>query len=144
MRFILLALLIGALMTPTATASGTRASAPPPHLSAYGQLVSNFEGLLTRTLGSPNACQAVVHNFPSQNWTLSACRLAAANQLDWQAVFARHSMTAFATSAIRPPKYGTMSWPNVAPIRIAGLYVRCSSKMWLVENSVGSWLCITP
>ena len=120
----------------TADVGDSQTSAPPRGLSEYGRLVWNFEGLLTRTLGSPNACEAA-HNYPSLNWTLSACKLANAYQIDWQVVFVKHSATAYSTVASRPPDLG-----NVAPIRIAGLYVRCSSSTWLVENGLGIWFCL--
>jgi hypothetical protein len=125
------------VLAPTA---GSGSEAPPHGLTTYGRLVWNFEGLLRQQLGSAYACEAAsAQTGPSLNWTRAACKRANAYRIDWQPVFARHSVTAFATTSSPPPNLG-----NVAPVRIAARYVRCSSTAWLVENNTGGWLCLGP
>jgi hypothetical protein len=127
-----------ALTGTTSATAASSTSAAAPGLTSYGRIVWNFEGLLTRTLGSAYACEAA-HGNPSLNWTRSACNLANAFQVPWQPVFARHTATTFTTTTTHPPDLG-----NTAPIRIAGRYVLCAPNTWLVENSLGGWLCTTP
>jgi hypothetical protein len=121
-------------------AAGDGREATPRGLTGYGRIVWNFEGLLRQWLGTPYACEAAsAQTGPSLNWTRSACKRANAYRIDWQPVFAPHSATTFVATGSPPPVLG-----NVAPIRIAGRYVRCSAATWLVENNTGGWLCLGP
>jgi hypothetical protein len=122
-----------------AMAGSSRGATPPRGLTMYGRIVWNFEGLLRQQLGSAHACEAAsAQTGPSLNWTRAACNRANAYRINWQPVFARHSATTFAVTSSAPPNLG-----NVAPIRIAGRYVRCSTTAWLVENNTGGWLCLS-
>jgi hypothetical protein len=133
---ILAAMAFAASMVTSSVASTKKSATTPPGLTAYGRLVWNFDGLLRQTLGTSAACEDASKGYPSQNWTRSACKKAAADQIDWQPVFTHPVGTTFATSASPPPNIG-----NVAPIRIAGLFVRCTTRTWLVEFSGGQWGC---
>jgi hypothetical protein len=139
MRTMILVIAAAAALALPATA-GSQREANPRGLTAYGRIVWNFEGLLRQMLGSPYACQAAsAQTGPSPNWTRSACGRANAYRIDWQPVFVRHSASTFTATTTSPPNLG-----NVAPIRIAGRYVRCSAATWLVENNTGGWLCTAP
>ena len=137
MRTWVLCVVTAATALAWSPAAGSAREAVPNGLTAYGRIVWNFEGLLRQRLGTANACEAAsAQTGPSLNWTRSACNRANAYRIDWHPVFARHSATMFAATSSPPPNLG-----NVAPIRIAGRYVRCSSAAWLVENNTGGWLC---
>lgn len=121
-----LALTLG-LLAATAGASH-RESRPPAGLSRYGRIVWNFEGLLRRTLGTTHVCRQLQ---APPDWTRKACtHLALADLVPWQAVFQPHTATAYTLSRRPPPKLG-----NVAPVEIAGRFVRCKSPgRWLVVS----------
>jgi hypothetical protein len=130
------------VLVVTANASSMRhATAPPPGLSSYGRIAWNFEGLLWRTLGTADGCEQTSPTF-TFNWTHAACNLPQSNRIAWQQIFAHHTASMFTLSTSAPPDLG-----NVAPIRIAGRWVRCGASTvnnWLIITGGGSWFCSTP
>jgi hypothetical protein len=107
----------------------------PPHLTPYGRLVWNFEGVAAQAAGSAYLCEHVSPN-PTFNYTRKACGLPNAEISPWQPVFVRHTSSSFTLSATAPPDLG-----NVAPLQVMGRWIRCTNTTWLAMNGVGSWEC---
>jgi hypothetical protein len=129
------AMVAAAIGVAGAAARTSTKHGPPAHLTAYGQLVWNFEGVAAQAAGSPFLCEQTSPN-PTFNYTHKACSLPNADFRPWQPVFARHTTSSFMLSTDRPPDLG-----NVAPLQVMGRWIKCTSTTWLAMNGIGIWEC---
>jgi hypothetical protein len=130
-----IAMMAAAVGLAGATAHAASRQASPPHLTAYGRLVWNFEGVAAQAAGSAFLCE---QTSPTRtfNYTRKACSLPNSNISPWQPVFTLHKSSLFTLSSSAPPDLG-----NVAPLQVMGRWIRCTSTTWLVMTSVGMWEC---
>jgi hypothetical protein len=130
-----IAMMAAAIGVAGATAQASTRQAPPAHLTAYGRLVWNFEGVAAQAAGSAFLCE---QTSPTRtfNYTRKACSLPNSDISPWQPVFALHKSSSFTLSSSAPPDLG-----NVAPLQVMGRWIRCTPTTWLVMTGVGIWEC---